>query len=710
MGKPRLCVLAFAIASIYPAAHAADAAAAPAAAASQPDPAPQTIQITGRRLDDARSQLSPDTGSTVYRFDQKDIAALPLGDATPLNQVVLQAPGAVQDSYGQLHVRGDHANLQYRINGVVIPESISGFGQSLDTRLANQINILTGALPAQYGYRTAGVIDIHTKSGALANGGSVSLVGGTQGHAEASGELTGSSASGETSYFVTGSLLHDDVGIENPTPSLRPLHDHTQQAKGFGYLSHLIDANSRVSLMLGVTDNRFEIPDVPGQSPNYLLADSPPVDSATLNARQKEQTSFQVLTYQASPNDRLDYQLSVFHRSTDVRYTPDAVGDLVFNGVAADIFRQNQAEGVQGDWSYRLNDRHTVRAGLFAQHERFAVDNSSAVFPADADGNQTSDAPFTIVDDTRLSGNTFGVYLQDEWQPTKALTVNYGARFDHVHTVVNEQQFSPRLGAVYVLSAQTTLHAGYARYFTPPPTEKIDTTSVSKFQGTTNALPSDANTAVSSERSHYFDAGLSHQLTPDLTLDVDAYFRKVKNLQDEGQFGNALIFSAFNYQEGKIGGVEFSASYRHRDLSAYANLSISRALGRNVVTGQFNFDPDELAYIADHWVHLDHDQLYSASAGLSYAFGPTKWSTDLLYGSGLRSGFANSDHLAAYTQVNTSLSRSFDLGSFGKVDGRLAVVNLFDHVYELRDGSGIGVGAPQYGPRRGMFVGVTKDF
>src|SRR3954467_1493663 len=124
-----------------------------------------TISVTGK-LDRARNQLSPDIGSSEYIFDREAIDALPLGEATPLNQVLLQAPGVVNDSYGQLHVRGDHADLQYRLNGVIIPESISGFGQTLDTRIIDSLSFLTGALPAQYGYRTAGVVDITTKSGA----------------------------------------------------------------------------------------------------------------------------------------------------------------------------------------------------------------------------------------------------------------------------------------------------------------------------------------------------------------------------------------------------------------------------------------------------------------------------------------------------------------------------------------------------------------
>ncbi len=666
------------------------------------------VEVVGKRLDDARNGLSPDTGSTTYRFDRSDIQALPLGTATPLNQLILQAPGVVQDSYGQVHVRGDHANLQYRINGVVIPESISGFGQSLDTRFADQINILTGALPAQYGYRTAGIVDIRTRGTGFDNGGNVSVLGGSRGHAEGSAEFSGTRDG--WSAFVTASFLRDNDGIENPASSRDASHDTTRQQKGFAYLSRVIDADNRVSFIVGNSDNRFEIPNVAGQTQRYTIDGDPKVDSSTFNAKQNEKNTFEIATWQSSPTDKLDYQVSVFHRYTDVAYQPDPLGDLLFNGVASQVLRRNEAFGLQGDVGLQIGADHTLRAGLFAQRERFTTNAASTVFRADDDGIQTSTTPVTIDDRSSLAGLTYGLYVQDEWRPTKALTVNYGARFDHVSTVVDEKQWSPRLGLVLDLSRDTRLHVGYARYFTPPPTEKIDTTTVAKFDGTTNALPSDADTSVRSERSHYFDVGISHQLTPSLTLGVDGFYRKVRNLQDEGQFGNALIYSAFNYDEGRVRGVEFSATYRQDDLTVYGNVSVSRAEGRNIASGQFNFDPDELAYIASHWVHLDHDQALTASAGASYRWGATKFGGDLLFGSGLRNGFANTGHLPAYLQVNLGASQTLVTDLFGKVEGRLAVINLFDRVYELRDGSGIGVGAPQYGPRRGFFAGATKYF
>ena len=668
----------------------------------------EEITVTASRLDAARNGLSPSTGSSIYRLDSSDIAALPQGEATPLNQAILQAPGAAQDSFGQLHVRGDHSNLQYRINGVVIPEAISGFGQALDTRSANQLSLLTGALPAQYGYRTAGVIDIQTKGYVPGNSGSVTLTGGSHDDKELGADLTGSI--GPFSYSTIGSYTQNDLGIENPTAERNALHDHTEQGKGFGYLSYILNDDSRLNFMFGISNSRFEIPNTPSQVPDFTLNGVAPLDSTILDARQTEQNRFEALTYQGKQGDAIDYQVSLFERHTEVHYVPDNAGDLQFFGIAANVKRQDQETGLQADASFRINGTHTLRSGLFFNQERFTTLNQSLVFPADLDGSQISDVPIGIVDNSRIKGHTGGVYLQDEWNPLDKLTINYGARYDKVSTVVDEQQFSPRLGLVYDVTPRTHLHAGYARYFTPPPTEKIDTTSITLFQNTTNALPSDANTAVMSERSHYFDAGITQEIGKRITLGLDAYYRRVKNLQDEGQFGNALIFSAFNYAQGRVYGSELTASYNDGHFAAYTNVAYSVAQARQVVTGQFNFDPDELDYIANHWVHVDHDQRWTGSAGISYKWTSTLVSADALYGSGLRRGFANTETMPAYTQVNLAVNQDFKVPGVGALKGRLSLLNVFDHTYQLRDGSGIGVGAPQFGPRRAVYMGLTKEF
>src|SRR5438270_10482543 len=155
--------------------------AAPVSATAKRSAAKDTEQIviTGRRLDVARDSITPSLGASQYTFDKEALQKQPGGTNLSLSKSLLQAPGVTQDSYGTIHVRNEHANLQYRLNGVIVPESISGFGTTFDPKIASSIQLITGTLPAQYGYRTAGVINFKTESGLLGDGGEIGVYGGS---------------------------------------------------------------------------------------------------------------------------------------------------------------------------------------------------------------------------------------------------------------------------------------------------------------------------------------------------------------------------------------------------------------------------------------------------------------------------------------------------------------------------------------------------
>ncbi|OXC78049.1 TonB-dependent receptor [Caballeronia sordidicola] len=667
------------------------------------------VQINAKRLDQARNGLQPETGSSVYRFSQTDIDTLPAGQNTPLNQILLQAPGVASDSYGQLHVRGDHANLQYRINGVIIPEPISGFGQSLDSRIIDQMNFLTGALPAQYGYRTAGIVDIRTKTGDTGNGGTLDVFGGSHQTIKTSGDVFGSQ--GPFSYYFSGSVGENNLGIENPSSSASAIHDHTRQGDAFGMMSYIINPLTRVSLIFGTTSNQFEIPNTAGLPTAFTLNGNTNFDSSKLNETQSELNQFAVVALQGTNGGALDYQVALFTRYSRTQFNPDPVGDLLYNGVAASDFHSDTANGVQVDTTYRLNEKHTLRAGIFFQQEHAVFNNDLNVFPADDDGNQLSDQPINIPNSSSKTGYLYSAYVQDEWKLTDKLTINYGLRYDKMDEYVSNSQLSPRIGLVYTLTPSTTVHAGYSRYFTPPAFELVSGSDIARYAGTT-AQTSSQNDPVKPERSHYFDLGVTQRLSSALTVGIDAYYKKSTDLLDEGQFGTALIFTPFNYETGRDYGVEFTANYKQDNVSAYMNLAFSRAQGKNINSAQFNFGPDELVFISNHYVFLDHDQRVTASFGGAYQLGATVFTFDGIVGSGLRSGFANTDRLPVYTQVNLGVIHHFNFSEplIGKFDARLLLVNAFNRVYELRDGSGIGVGAPQYGPHLAVYAGLTKHF
>ncbi|WP_432378806.1 TonB-dependent receptor domain-containing protein [Duganella sp. P38] len=412
----------------------------------------------------------------------------------------------------------------------------------------------------------------------------------------------------------------------------------------------------------------------------------------------------------------LNYQLSGFHQYSELHYTPDAIGDLAYNGVASDTLRSNTANGLQFDASYKLNAAHTLRTGLAYTRQNTHSDNSVGVFDMNDDGTQASTDPRTIVDNSSKTGKLSSVYLQDEWHIGAPLTINYGVRFDKVDAFVNEQQWSPRINVAYQLAKGTALHAGYSRYFTPPPQELAAQSSIDKYAGTSNAPEVAVSDNVKSERTNYYDVGISHQFSGALTMTADAYYKKIRNMLDEGQFGQALILSPFNYDRGYAKGLELSAVYSQKDWGSFLNVTTQKAEGTNITSGQSLFGPDELAYIANHYIHVDHDQTVTISGGAHYHWGDSQISGDVLYGSGLRltpdtDGAApNSGHLPHYTTVNLALTHTWKATPVGAVEGRLALINAFDKVYLLRDGSGVGVGAPQYGERRSLYAGISTSF
>src|SRR5579872_4131747 len=111
----------------------------------------QGIVIDSTRLNAARAGIETQTGASTYTINAQSIAAAPGGDNVQLNQVILQAPDVAQDSFGQMHIRGEHNGLQYRLNGIILPEGISVFSQTLDPHLVDSMSLVTGALPAEFG-------------------------------------------------------------------------------------------------------------------------------------------------------------------------------------------------------------------------------------------------------------------------------------------------------------------------------------------------------------------------------------------------------------------------------------------------------------------------------------------------------------------------------------------------------------------------------
>jgi outer membrane receptor protein involved in Fe transport len=679
----------------------------------QPQTEAQVIAGENDKLDQARREIVQPTGANSYQVNHQVLESMPQGTNAPLDKALLQFPGVTQDSAasGDLHVRNEHANLQYRINGIMLPDGVGGFGQIIDTGIVGSLALITGAMPVQYGLRTAGVLDIQTKTDAFNNSGSIGAYGGSHGTLTNTFDYGGTV--GDTQYYFSTRFFTSNLGIENPTPSYNAIHDHTSQEKGFAYISTAIDPTSRLTYIGGVSNGNYEIPNNPGQAPAFTAFGFSNFNSALLDERQNEFNQFNVLAYQKSA-DGWDFQISYFNRYSQLHFLPDTIGDLVFNGVSSDVYRQSFVNGIQEDTSYRLGFAHTLKFGFQVSAERSLVNNGSTVLPLDPAGNPV-DAPFSVFDSSAKTGYLFSTYLGDEWKVTNNLTLSAGLRFDQMWQYIDANQLSPRASLTWKPYDGTTFHAGYARNFTPPEQVLAAPTNLALVQNSTAQPSVTQNDPVLPERSNVFDIGVDQKIyaIPGLEVGVDAYYKTARDLLDDGQFGAAYVLTAFNYERGENRGVELKANYVNGNFRAYGNIAWARQIATNVVSNQYLFDPDDLAYIASHYIYTDHAQTLTASLGASYLWNGTKFSASMIYGSGLRAdspdGVPNGSHVPAYTQVNLGMSHDFNIVAPNKpTTVRFDVVNLFDTIYQIRDGSGIGVFAPQYGPRRGFYFGISQ--
>jgi len=679
-----------------------------------------TVVVSAKRLNAARTEIETQTGASTYTIDSQAIAGAPGGENQSLSQILLQAPDVVQDSFGQLHVRADHNDLQYRLNGIILPEGISVFSQTLSPRLISSLRLITGALPAEYGLRTAGIIDLSTNSGILQPGGTLSVYGGSFGTFQPAAEYGG--RAGNFSYYMTGDYKQSNLGIESPDGSRDPLHDHTTQIHAFGYFENIVGSNDRLSLIVGLSNGEYQIPNQRGLQPTLGLDVNGQTGflSDDLDENQHELAEYAILAWQHSAGS-LNWQTALSARYTSLHFTPDWVGDLLYNGIAQDAFKDDTAFAWQSDLSYAAGTAHTVRAGLYFQHDSAQSITSSQVLPLDAAGMQTSNAPLTIGDNGTQTQFIGSAYLQDEWKVLAPLTLNYGLRFDHYRGYSSGSHLSPRVNFVWQTASDTTVHGGYSRYFTNPPFELIANTTLTKFYGTTALPPGSVtlDTPPIAELANYYDLGVQQKLRDNtLTLGVDGFYQQAQHLIDEGQFGAPIILTPFNYRYGVIGGVEFTANYSLSNFSTYGNLSFQAAHGKQVESSQFDFTQEDLNYIANNYIHLDHEGRVAASGGVSYAWLGTRFSADFIFNTGLRqsltqpggSTIPNGDHTPSYTQVNFGASREFHFAGSGPLTLQFAVVNLFDKIYVIRSGTGIGVFAPQYGERRGFFGGLAWEF
>jgi outer membrane receptor protein involved in Fe transport len=678
-----------------------------------------SLEVVTTRINTEPNGLTK-TGNSQYTLTQHDIAALPQGSNTPINEVLLQMPGVVQDDEAQVHVEGEHEDLQWRVNGVMMPmDSFTGFGQIFNSFFVQRMSLLDGVLPVTYGYRDAGVLDLVTKNGCSNPGGNVSFYGGQREWLQPSFEYGG--CEGKFSYYYTGTFLHNNLAFSSATPGPTPIHNITNQGQGFGYFTYAISPYAKLSLTTGVSVNNSEYPAEPGLTPMFALQGVNPANYPSQDIKEglNQDYYFGILALSGIVGPDINYQVAYTGAYSTIQFNPDPIGDLIYEGGASNAFHSEFDNSLQTDVSRNFDlsklGLHNLGAGFYLGYYGVESDDTTLAFCTSPmkcpsllppGSSPPSTVPVSITDNLNNINILYGVYLQDIWQINEQFTLTGGIRFDGVTGIIDNNMVSPRVNLLYKVTEDTSLHAGFARYFQTPDFATIPQKSFALFSGTTAAVGA-GGLQPFPEKDYYWDAGILHHFGEHLTIEENGYFRLSQDLIDSGQFGFVPIFEPFNYQRGRIWGSEFSATYSWGGLAVRGNFTYSVAQGNEVASGQFNFDPDEVVYIRNHYILLDHSQQYTASGGVTYRWQSYLFSMDGTYGSGLRAGFANTDELGENFQINLAAEKSWEVPDVGSVKTRVVLINVTDNINELRDGTGVGIFSPGYGPRRAVYGGIT---
>ncbi|WP_455243636.1 TonB-dependent receptor [Petrachloros mirabilis] len=667
--------------------------------------------------------------SETYSVTRKEIEALPRGNNNELHDVLLTVPSATYGALKQVHIRQDHANLQLRIDGVPIPDTVSStFSDVISPRAWERADIVLGGMEANVGNKAAALIDITTKSGTKPGFGSAQVFGGSNKTLTPSIEY-GGTAGEKVRYYFLNSYTTTNRGIEPPTLGHSIFHGQSERNQTIFRGDYQLDNKNNFTLQFLNSIAKYQIPTMPGQVQNGTISallppGFPSVPSEMIDENQNEHNQYGHLVWRHDVSSNQFFSLAGYFRHTRAAFKTDPfnvlgyVSDETEPFSAADQDRMAYSGGVRLDYTYVYSNRHLIKTG-------FQIDRTQAInktklytFLDDGAGNPTGGV-IALNADNRLIGWRQEFWIQDQWSPTDHWTFNIGVRGDAVQYLRSEGQVSPRLGVTYKHNQSNVFHAFYGRMFTPPNLEAISFAKLNT--GGTKAQPEDTtNNTVRAERAHYFEIGSYHALSRWATLELTGYYKLANYLSDAGQFGTTPLLNYFAFERGWQRGIDASLKLQLRDdLTARGNVAWGQCKGYGLQSGHFLLEAKEIADInSPGGVFCDHTQMVTSSAVLSYQLLPhTLVTGQMLFGSGLRTAEndqakTNSTHMPSYTVYNMSLTHLVLLPWHGqKVLLGFDLINLLDQKYFINRGEGsIGLGVAHAGMPRSFFFRAQWTF
>jgi len=661
--------------------------------------------------------------SETYQLNRKEIEVLPKGNNSDVYEVLLTVPSVAYGGLKQTHIRQDHGNQQFRIDGIPIPDTVSGsFADIVPPRAWERADIILGGMEAQYGGKTALLVDITSKSGTKPGFGSMQVFGGSNETLNPSFEY-GGTVGEKVRYYVLNSFITTNRGLEPPT--LGHTNHHNQSEKNNTYLRGDYQHNNRNNFSWIYLNSvaKFQIPTIPNLAANpdvltLLQTQDPayrPVASQSVDQYQKENNQYSQLVWRHDMNAANFFNLGFFYRRGEADFhTPSfdalAYADNINSAQTANQRRTAYTGGGRLDHTWVPNSQHLVKFGL--QIDYTNANNTSQIFAFDTSSGAPAGPVLALQGANRNIQWREQFWVQDQWSANDQWTFNLGVRGDIIQGFYHEGQVSPRLGATYKHNQSNVFHAYYGRLFTPPNVEQIAFVNLNT-QNTTAAPDNPTGFRPRAERSHYFELGSYHAVSRYATLELTAYYKLDHYMSDAGQFGTTPMLNYFAFQNGWKRGIDGALKVQFSDrLMGRGNVAWGQCKGYGLQSGHYLLDNKEINDInSKGGVFCDHSQFVTSSAVVTYRIlERTHVTGQMLYGSGLRTAAdddakTNSTHSSSYTVYNASLTHVIPLPwENQKMLLGFDIINLLDQQYFYNTGEGsIGLGVAHAGAPRSYF-------
>jgi hypothetical protein len=642
----------------------------------------------------AQAPIAVDTRTGNQVFQQNDYHGAP----TTVNSQILQQAiaGSVRARTGEVHIRGQHAEYTYYIDGVPVLPGISGsLNELFDPAVTERAEFETGGWDAEFGNKNTAVINVTTR---IPAGGLRTDLSGFGGSFGINGQdLRLSSNTGKLGWLVTGSRQRSDMRQEpvvaNPTSGQAiNFHNDGEDLSGFGKAQLTPSIHDVVTLDIGGSRTRFAVP-----------YDS--TGGVVLDDHQRDVNEFANLGWRhefpggGEEGTGSDLFAAVFARHGSLSYTPGSVDQpsfaffpdtTLFN---VDENRSFRTYGTKIDYRLRKSHDFEVKVGTLTS---LTTGREDFVTTA-ADG---SHGP---VSNSDLKGHDIGVYAQTALIPVEWIELRTGLRYD-AHTAPfagTQHQVSPRIKLSFFAGPAFTAYAYYGRLFLP--------TNIEDLRAITGAADSGVVAAPTlPERDDFYELALVHRFPFGTTVKLAGYAKNSLPGIDDNTVPGSAITTSVNLSRVSVRGIETVLEVRPPGpVSGYVNLAINHAYGRGPVTG--GFFPTDIADVPGRWFDLDHDQRVSGVASAVYSAHQFYLSGTGIYGSGLTNGaditspigrglfdFNRDIHVDPNFILNASAGYSVVVGNTS-LRPAIYVDNVFDRRYLLKGAffSGASVGRPR---------------